>query len=65
MREIWLKKEGKLDQDEGDHVDTIWWKMQCRFSRVLALNSLLKETFGEEWKQPTPTLATPVRSWQY
>jgi hypothetical protein len=26
---------------------------------------LLKRTFGEEWKAPTPTLATPVRSWQY
>ena len=40
-------------------------KLQCRLTRVLALGSLLKRTSGEEWKAPVPTLATPVRSWQY
>ena len=46
--------------------DARWWKvkLQCRMTRVLALNGLLKHTFGEDWKAPMPTLATPVRSWQ-
>ena len=47
--------------------DARWWKMklQCRFTRVLALNVLLKQSFGEEWKPPVPTLPTPLRSWQH
>jgi hypothetical protein len=67
MREIWIKKERKPDHDKGDLEDAKWWKMklQCRFTRVLGLNGLLKEIFGKEWRPPPPTLATPVRSWQY
>jgi hypothetical protein len=56
MKKIWLEPQrGK------------WWKKtsQCRLTRVLALGSLLKRTFGEEWEAPIPTLDTPVRSWQY
>ena len=40
-------------------------KLQCRLTRVLALNSLLKHTFGEEWEAPVPTLAIPLPGWQY
>jgi hypothetical protein len=60
MRDIWLENDREPENAR-------WWKMklQCRLTRVLALGSLLKRTFGEEWKAPTPTLATPVRSWQY
>ena len=55
MRKIWLESQNAR-----------WWKtnLQCRLTRVLALSSVLKRTFGEEWKAPTPTLDTPVRSWQ-
>jgi hypothetical protein len=61
MRKIWMDQE-KEPQNE----DVRWWKMklQCRFTRVLALNALLKRSFGEEWKSPVPTLPTPLRSWQ-
>jgi hypothetical protein len=64
MRKIWIDKE-KEPQDAD--ADARWWKMklQCRFTRVLALNALLKKTFGEEWKPPVPTLPTPLRSWQH
>jgi hypothetical protein len=51
MRKIWLEPQGA--------------RKTCRFTRVLALDALLKRTFGEEWKAPVPTLATPVRSWQH
>jgi hypothetical protein len=56
MRKIWLEPQRGR-----------WWKKtsQCRLTRVLALGSLLKRTFGEEWEAPIPTLDTPVRSWQY
>ena len=59
MRKIWL-------ENDREPQNARWWKMklQCRLTRVLALSSLLKRTFGEEWEAPTPTLDTPVRSWQ-
>jgi hypothetical protein len=58
MRKIWLDSEQQ---------NVKWWKKtsQCRLTRVLALGSLLKRTFGEEWIAPIPTLTTPLRSWQY
>lgn len=59
MRKIWLA----IDREPRN---TRWWKTisPCRFTRVLALNVLLKQTFGEDWKAPVPTLTTPVHSWQ-
>ena len=59
MRDIWIENEREPENDR-------WWKMKlrCRFTRVLALNALLKQTFGEDWNTPIPTLATPVRNWQ-
>ena len=62
MRKIWLEEDDMKPQNAR------WWKykpMQCRLTRVLALGSLLKRTFGEGWKAPIPTVATPVRSWQH
>ena len=56
MKKIWLEPQrGK------------WWKKksECRLTRVSALDSVLKRTFGEDWQGPVPTLDTPVRSWQY
>lgn len=60
MRKIW-------SQYDREPENARWWKMrlQCRMTRVLALGSVLKRTFGEEWKAPIPTLATPVLSWQH
>ena len=62
MRKIWMDQE-KEPQNE----DPRWWKMkmQCRFTRVLAVNALLKRSFGEDWKPPIPTLPIPVPSWQH
>ena len=63
MREIWMKKERVPDHDKEDA--KLWkMKLQCRSTRVLWLNVLLEEIFGEEWKAPIPTLATSVLSWQ-
>ena len=39
--------------------------MKCRLTRVLALNSILKRVYGEDWRTPVSTLATPARSWQH
>ena len=79
MRKIWIDQEkepehtkneggdGNGDDDGVDGEDARWWKMklQCRFTRVLAVSALLKRSFGEDWKPPVPTLPTPVRSWQH
>jgi len=61
MRKIWLEKDREAQIAR-------WWKkkiLPCRLTRVLALDTLLEQTFGEGWKAPVPTLAAPVRSWQY
>ena len=65
MRKIWIDQE--TEPQDSDAEAKRWWKMklQCRFTRVLALNALLKRSFGDEWKPPVPTLPTPVRSWQH
>ena len=62
MRKIWIDQE-----KEPEDADTRWWKMklQCRFTRVLAINALLKQTLGEGWVPPVPTLPTPMLSWQH
>ena len=74
MRKIWIDQEKEPQEDttttttnSSNTTDARWWKMklQCRFTRVLAVNALLKRTFGEEWKPPVSRLPTPVRSWQY
>ena len=60
MRKIWLENDREPENAR-------WWKvkLQCRFTRVLALDALLKRTFGEEWKTPVSTLVAPVPSWQH
>ena len=72
MRKIWIDQE--REPEAGADADGVkggeamkWWKMklQCRFTRVLALNALLKRSFGEEWRTPVRTLPTPKRSWQH
>ena len=62
MRKIWIDQE-KQPQD----ADERWWKMklQCRFTRVLAINVLFKRVFGDDWKPPVPTVPTPELSWQH
>ena len=60
MGKIWLEFDRQPQ-------NTRWWKKkisQCRLTRVLTLSSLLKRTFGEEWRAPIPTLDIPIRSWQ-
>ena len=61
-----MKREREPDHGKDDPEDSIWWRMklQCRATRVLVLNGLLKDIFGEEWKAPIPTVAAPVLSWQ-
>ena len=60
MKKIWSAKDMESQNMR-------WWKVhfQCRVTRVLALNSLLKRVFGEDWTTPVSTLATPARSWQH
>ena len=62
MRQIWIDQT-----KEPEDADARWWKMklQCRFTRVLAVNVLLKQTFGRGWVPPVPTLPTPMLSWQH
>ena len=61
MRKIWI------DQEKEPEGADRWWKMktQCRFTRVLAVNALLKRIFGEDWKPPVPTVDIPVPRWQH
>ena len=56
MGKIWLENDKQAQ-------NVRWWKKisQCRLTRVLALSSLLKRVFGEEWKAPIPTLDASLR----
>ena len=55
MRSQWMSEVGKSS----------WWKLKvpCRLTRAIGIETVLRQTFGEDWIAPSATITKPRRSW--